>query len=156
MVEQPRSDDRGFLWAPGETVGFSEEPFPDDDRVEGDGEDEDQGDAGPHAAPGFVFERKDGGLRGGSGIVAVIEGPLADGAGDQELGIEGAYREGLGEVGEAAAVIEADHAGVDGIIGGAGERIGRGALVAADRAGEGGPVFIYGRRICRVKIAGGR
>lgn len=41
---------------------------------------------------------------------ALLEGFLADGAGDQELGFEGSQAEADGGAGELAAVVEADDA----------------------------------------------
>ncbi len=47
----------------------------------------------------------------------MINSPLADGAGDEKLGIEGADAEVASESGEGAAIFLANEAGVDAVVG---------------------------------------
>jgi hypothetical protein len=54
---------------------------------------------------------------------ALIEGFLADGAGDQEVGFEGSQAEADSGAGELAAVVEAYDAAVDAAVGELGEYV---------------------------------
>lgn len=92
------------------------EESPDDEGVEGDGEADDDAPAEHGGGVHFVFAAELGGVARWTGIVTAIERPLADGAGHEELGIEGFDAEIGGERFEALAIIETDDAGLDAVV----------------------------------------